>query len=161
MHVYIEIERGSNHKYEYNHETRQLELDRVLPEPYVYPYAYGFVPNTLAEDGDELDVLVISNTHIARDTTINCQVVGLLEMVDEKGRDEKLIAVPVAEYVDGVIEDVHDLPRSTLETIRHFFANYKVAEEGRWSEVGEYRGRRNADVLINQCLVKYMITKSV
>lgn len=158
MRVFIEIEQGSNHKYEYNRETKTLELDRILPEPFVYPYAYGFVPNTLADDGDDLDVLVVTNEPIARNTTIQCQVVGMLEMVDEKGRDEKLIAIPNDEYANGVVEDVHDLPRSVLETIRYFFANYKLSEPGRWSEVGEYRSRREADALINRCLVKYMMS---
>lgn len=155
--MYIEIEQGSNQKYEYNRNTSRLELDRVLNYPFVYPYAYGFVPNTLADDGDELDVLVISNNKdITRSKTIQCQTIGLLEMEDEKGRDEKIIAIPIDEYVEGVIEDVHDLPRSVLETIQYFFANYKNSEIGKWSKVGEYKSRREADALVNMCFVKYM-----
>lgn len=159
MRTFIEIEKGSNLKYEYNRKTNTLQLDRVLPEPYVYPYAYGFIPNTLADDGDDLDVLVISNSTIPHNTYVDCQVVGLLEMVDEKGRDEKIIAIPLDEYVNGVVEDVHDLPRSVLETIHRFFSNYKSNDEGRWSQVGEYRSRREADTLINKCIVKYLLSQ--
>jgi inorganic pyrophosphatase len=94
-------------------------------------------------------VVVVSNKHVPRGTTIDCKILGMLEMEDEKGDDHKIISIPTEEYVDGVIEDVFDLPRSVLETIRYFFANYKTNELGRWSEVGDYFNRPAAERLVS------------
>ena len=134
--VFIEIEQGSDQKYEYDKTTQSLRLDRVLTEPYVYPYAYGFIPNTLAEDGDELDILVItSSKSIPKNTYTDVYIIGALLMKDEKGNDHKILTVPIETYESGEIQSVYDLSSEKTESIQTFFANYKKSEPGKWSKV--------------------------
>lgn len=153
VNVYIEIERGSNLKYEFNHKTQTLELDRELPFPYTYPYAYGFIPGTRADDGDELDIVLVTSKLIKRGTTLQVCIMGVLEMEDEKGRDEKLVVIPFDEYTEDVVEDIFDMPQGVLDTIRWFFTNYKTDEEGKWSLVREFLSRRAAEKLYLSCIV--------
>lgn len=138
--VFIEIERLSNMKYEYNKEHKALELDRILPYPHVYPYAYGFVPNTLAADGDELDALIVCYDHsIRNDTTYDTHIVTALRMEDEHGIDDKLICT-----LDGapVSDDV-------LAEIETFFATYKSNTPGskRWSRTNGFMTKEEAVAL--------------
>lgn len=142
--VYIEIERGSNLKYEFNKETQRLELDRVLPEPFMYPYAYGFIPGTLANDGDELDVLLISSSHIPSNTYEVGYIIGALIMEDEKGMDEKILMVPASDYLDNPIEDIFDMDRAIRDQIEWFFSNYKTGQQNKWSKVYGIFGKRDA-----------------
>jgi inorganic pyrophosphatase len=144
--VYIEIEKGSNFKYEFNKQTNQLELDRILTEPHVYPYAYGFIPHTLAEDGDELDVLVVTEnaTPIKNDSYIEAYIVGALLMEDEHGNDHKVLVIPKTEYETGIIQSLYDMSAETLESIQTFFANYKKNEPDKWSIVGGFVGKSSA-----------------
>jgi inorganic pyrophosphatase len=153
--VVIEIERHSNQKYEYNRNTDQMELDRVLPYPYFYPYAYGFIPETRAGDGDEIDVLVVTENECKRGDTVSCYIVGALEMEDEKGMDIKLIALPETEYHE---KDIGDLPSEILENIKWFFTHYKSKDlPTRWSKVGEYVGRAEALQYYHQSLLDNVI----
>jgi len=133
--VFIEIEQGSDQKYEYDKQTQSLQLDRVLSPPYVYPYAYGFIPNTLAEDGDELDILVITQNDIPKNTHTDVYIIGALLMEDEKGNDHKILTVPIDTYESGEIQLVYDLSSDILESIQTFFANYKKSEPEKWSKV--------------------------
>ena len=128
--TYIEIEKHSNLKYEYDKTLNQLILDRILPYPYFYPYAYGFIPNTLAKDNDELDVLIISNYKIEKDQFYEAYIIGVLLMEDEQGVDEKILCVVDEEY-DG-IKDIEDLDDNVLENIHWFFSNYKKKSPGKW-----------------------------
>ena len=91
--VFIEIEKDSNQKFEYNHETKTLELDRILEAPYFYPYPYGFIPNTKAKDSDELDILIITDKKIPNNNYYDVNIVGVLVMEDENGMDEKVLCV--------------------------------------------------------------------
>ena len=157
INVYIEIEKGSNFKYEFNKQTNQLELDRILTDPHVYPYAYGFIPNTLAEDGDELDILVITNdkdtTPIKNDTYIDVCIVGALLMEDEHGNDHKILAVPKTEYATGEIQSLYDMSSDTLESIQTFFANYKKNEPYKWSIVSGFVGKPAAMQIYKKSLL--------
>ena len=152
--VYIEIEKGSNLKYEYNKTTSKLELDRVLSPPHVYPYSYGFILNTLAEDGDELDVLIVSEEAIPSDTRLAAYIVGALLMSDEKGCDHKILAVSKEDYITNSIRNIHDIPPHHLESIQTFFANYKKNDIGKWSNVEGFIDRDYAIQIYKQSLVK-------
>jgi len=131
--VYIEIEQFSNLKYEYNKDLNKLILDRILDEPYKYPYAYGFIPNTIADDKDELDVLVITDKKLNNDTLYDVYIIGCLVMEDEKGMDEKILCI-LEEDLD-LINDINDLDENIKDNIHYFFTNYKKKSVGRWSKV--------------------------
>lgn len=153
--VYIEIEKGSNFKYEFNRQTNQLELDRILTDPHVYPYAYGFIPDTLAEDGDELDVLVITESKIPikNDSYMDVCIVGALLMEDEHGNDHKILAVPQTEYETGNIQSLYDIQADVLESIQTFFANYKKNEPDKWSIVSGFVGKPAAIQIYEKSLL--------
>jgi inorganic pyrophosphatase len=155
--VYIEIERGSDQKYEWNRETGELELDRVLNAPHTYPYAYGFIPQTFAEDGDELDVLVIDNEFIPRSSYKRVYIVGALLMEDEHGKDEKLLTVPEDVFASGEIRELADLSSTILESIQTFFANYKQNDPDRWSKVYGFANKEHAVSLYDKYRVANMV----
>jgi inorganic pyrophosphatase len=140
--VFIEIERFSNQKYEINKTVGELELDRVLPYPYFYPYAYGFIPKTLAMDGDELDALVITDNLLQKNNTYKTRIVGVLVMEDEKGMDEKILCV--LDEDTNNINDIFDFSGEILENIEWFFKNYKNKTEGKWSTVVGYENKEHA-----------------
>jgi inorganic pyrophosphatase len=142
--VFIEIERGSNLKYEFNKETQMLELDRVLPESFMYPYAYGFIPGTLAKDGDELDVLLLTNDEMKSNTYEYGYIIGALIMEDEKGMDEKILMIPAYEYLDKQIEDIFDMDVSVRNQLEWFFSNYKNGQHNKWSKVYGIFGKQDA-----------------
>jgi len=131
--VYIEIEKGSNQKFEYNQATNSLDLDRVLTPPYVYPYAYGFIPKTLGKDGDPLDVLIITDTQLPNGEYHEVYIVGVLVMEDEQGMDEKILCVLESDYNET--SDLVNLSKETKDSIFDFFTNYKNNTNGRWSKV--------------------------
>lgn len=147
--VYIEIEKFSNQKYEFSKETNQLELDRILPYPYFYPYAYGFIPNTLAMDGDDLDALIITNKPLNKGETYNAIIIGVLIMEDEKGMDEKVICV-LPEDAEK-FRDIYDLSETDRHNIHWFFSNYKSNTAGKWSSVKGYEDRERALDLLYKC----------
>lgn len=129
----IEIERHSNQKFEYNRHTNKISLDRVLPYPYFYPFAYGYFPNTLSMDGDELDLLLLTDRTYTTNDCVKCRIVGGLMMEDEKGMDEKIFVVPVDDpWYDSLSEDKR---KETHEDILWFFSNYKSKETNKWSRV--------------------------
>jgi len=150
--VYIEIEQFSDQKYEINKETGKLELDRVLDHPFVYPYSYGFIPDTLAMDGDDLDALIITNEPIKKDYLYKAHIVGVLIMEDEKGMDEKILCV--LEKDKSVIQDVNDFSENVLDDIKSFFGNYKTKTPNKWSKVIGYENREYAIRLYKQCEIK-------
>jgi inorganic pyrophosphatase len=150
--IYIEIERFSNQKYEINKTTGTLELDRVLEYPYFYPYAYGFIPGTLAADGDDLDALIITEKLIRNNNLYNVYIVGVLVMEDEKGMDEKLLCV--LEEDNNEICDISDVSNEVLENIKWFFENYKSKTPGKWSKVIGYENRDYAINLYKNYVLK-------
>jgi inorganic pyrophosphatase len=143
----IEIERHSNQKWEYDRANDRLFLDRILEYPYFYPYAYGFFPNTLGNDGDELDALLITGKRYQNyndsKTEIEGVIVGGLMMHDEKGEDEKIFVVPVDEMENYNKKTGVEL-LSMNNDIEWFFSNYKSREEGKWSRVEHLLNKEDA-----------------
>jgi len=133
VNIYIEIEQHSNQKYEFDKEKNKLILDRVLNYPYFYPYSYGFIPGTIADDNDELDVLIITDNKIKNDNNYNAYIIGSLIMEDEKGMDEKILCVLEEDYL--TINDMDKLSNNVKENIYWFFSNYKNNTKGKWSKV--------------------------
>jgi inorganic pyrophosphatase len=150
--VYIEIEKNSNIKYEFDKNSNQLAVDRILPAPFVYPFAYGFIPNTLAKDNDELDILIVSTENIKNDQFYDAYIVGVLEMEDEQGMDEKVICVLEKDLTE--IQNIDDLDMHVLENIHWFFSNYKSNTPGKWSKVLGYKDRESAIQLYQNSIVK-------
>lgn len=145
VNVHIEIEKGSNIKYEYDEKTKKMVVDRVLRTPFFYPYAYGFIPDTLADDGDAVDVILISNAAYSSDSFCSGRIVSVLNMEDEKGMDEKLIVVPENEYLD--IQDMDDLTTEITDALWTFFSTYKKFDKGKWSRVYGIQSKEMADKL--------------
>jgi len=125
----IEIPRGSTNKYEVDQETGLIHLDRVLYSPLFYPFDYGYIPQTLYLDGDPLDVLVLLTHPTFPGCVIEASAIGVLKMSDEKGPDEKILAVAKKDPRYGYRETLDQLNEHTLKEIRHFFEVYKQLEE--------------------------------
>lgn len=142
--VFVEIPRGSRNKYEYDEQGRRFWLDRVLYSSVHYPADYGFIPDTLAEDGDTLDALVLVEEPTFPGCIIPARPVGLLRMRDEKGSDEKVLAVPLGDPRFDEVHDLSDVSPHWLREIENFFATYKLLEEKLteifgWSDAREAR----------------------
>jgi inorganic pyrophosphatase len=127
--VVIEIPKGSRNKYEYDSEKRAIKLDRMLFSAVHYPSDYGFIPETLGEDGDPLDALVLVTEPTFPGCVIESKPIGLFKMWDEKGSDEKILCVPIGDPYWNRIEKLEDLPPHLLKEIEHFFSIYKDLEE--------------------------------
>jgi len=139
--VVIEIPRGSANKYEFDKERGRFVLDRVLYSPMFYPAEYGYIEETLAEDGDPLDALVLTTYPTFPGVAIEARIVGYLHMADEKGEDQKLLAVATGDPRMGYIHDLSDVPPHILKEIAHFFQVYKTLE----NKTTEVRGWENAE----------------
>ncbi len=135
-------------------EAGTLVVDRFLHTPMRYPGNYGFIPHTLSEDGDPIDVLVANTRPIFPGAVINVRPVGVLKMQDEAGRDEKIVAVPVSRLTKRYVHIIHhtDLPRITLEQIQHFFEHYKDLEPGKWVKVLGWGNAEDARQLIREAI---------
>lgn len=127
--VMVEIPKGSRNKYEYDKDKKVLRFDRMLFSAVHYPSDYGFIPETLAQDGDPLDALVLVWEPTFPGCLIEAKPVGLFKMWDEKGPDEKILCVPVSDPLWNYIESLTDVPPHLLKEIEHFFAVYKDLEE--------------------------------
>ncbi len=143
----IEVPQGSAPvKYEIDKETGLAFVDRFVGTPMFYPASYGFIPSTLAKDGDPLDVLVLAQLPLITGSVIKVRLIGGLYMEDESGVDDKLLAVPVSKvtpYYDNV-KDYKDLPQSYLDQIKFFFENYKGLEPNKWAKVDSFYGVEKA-----------------
>jgi inorganic pyrophosphatase len=142
--VMIEIPRGSRNKYEYDHERGVFKLDRRLFSATVYPADYGFVPDTLAEDGDPLDVLVLLEDPTFPGCMIEVRPVGVMWMRDEAGPDAKIICVEPQEPRFKAIRNIDDVYPELLAEIKNFFDVYKLLEPDKQSETGDFEGREAA-----------------
>ncbi len=133
-------------KYEVDKETGAMYVDRFMATCMHYPTNYGYVPNTLSEDGDPVDVLVVTPFPLLSGSVIKCRPVGVLKMTDESGKDAKVIAVPIDKlstiYRD--VKDVNDLPELLLKQIEHFFSHYKDLEPGKWVKIDGWDGAEAA-----------------
>jgi inorganic pyrophosphatase len=143
INVIIEIPmHGEPVKYEVDKETGALFVDRFMSTAMFYPTNYGYIPNTLSEDGDPVDVLVVTPVPLINGAVIPCRVVGMLKMTDESGIDAKLLAVPITK-VCKMYENIKthlDLPQYLLSSLEHFFSHYKDLEEGKWVKVDGWVG---------------------
>ncbi|MDX9874155.1 MAG: inorganic diphosphatase [Spongiibacteraceae bacterium] len=147
--IYVVIEIPANHapiKYEIEADYDALFVDRFMATPMFYPANYGYIPNTLSEDGDPLDVLVVTPYPVAPGSVIRARPIGILNMSDEAGKDAKLLAVPhdklTVLYQD--VKEPGDLPELLIRQIEHFFENYKDLEAGKWVKVDGWAGSEAA-----------------
>jgi inorganic pyrophosphatase len=154
FYVIIEIPKGSKKKYELDKETGLLRLDRILFTATHYPMNYGFVPRTLADDGDPLDVLVLCSEVLDPLTEVQCFPVGVVRMVDNKETDEKIIAIPFRDPTFSGFRDVHTLPRHIISEVSHFFDVYKALEHSVTS-VQETQSREDAVEIISRSIDRY------
>jgi inorganic pyrophosphatase len=155
VNVIIEVEIGGEPiKYEMNKEAGTLFVDRFLYTPMRYPGNYGFVPHTLADDGDPIDVLVANTRPIVPGAVINVRPVGVLRMEDDGGGDEKIIAVPSPKLTKRYLNIVNytDMPAITIEQIQHFFEHYKDLEPGKWVKVNGWGDADEAKQLIQDSI---------
>jgi inorganic pyrophosphatase len=150
INVVVEIPEGSAVKYEVDKHSGAVFVDRFLFTPTAYPAAYGFIPGTLADDGDPADALVLIPAQVVPGAVIRARPVGMLRMEDEKGQDEKIICVPHDRVHPQYshIETIDDLPRITRAAIEHFFNRYKDLEDDKWVKVRGWAGKPDAEQAI-------------
>jgi inorganic pyrophosphatase len=146
INVLIEIPKDSAIKYELDKDSGIVMVDRFLHTAMRFPTNYGFVPNTLADDGDPLDVMVLSEYSVAPGTAIPAMVIGMLEMEDEAGIDTKILAVPSSKIdpLFGEMKDITDVPEATKNKMKHFYENYKSLEPGKWVKLKEWKDKATA-----------------
>ncbi|AOX17471.1 inorganic diphosphatase [Kozakia baliensis] len=154
INVVIEIPHGSSVKYEVDKDSGAIVVDRFLFTPMVYPAAYGFIPGTLAADGDPADALVLAPGPVVPGAVIRSRPIGMLKMEDESGQDEKIICVPHdkihPEYTN--VKTIEDLPEITRKAIAHFFERYKDLEPNKWVKVAGWTGPEEAKKAIQASL---------
>lgn len=147
INVIIEIPmNGAPVKYEVDKASGALFVDRFMSTAMFYPANYGYIPKTLSEDGDPVDVLVVTPVPLANGVVIPCRPVGMLKMIDEAGPDAKLLAVPTTKLTK-MYENIHtytDLPRHLLLSLEHFFEHYKDLEDGKWVKLDGWDGIEGA-----------------
>jgi inorganic pyrophosphatase len=138
--VIVEISKGSHIKYEYDKEKKILICDRILHTPMKYPFNYGFIPDTLSEDGDPLDIVILTEDELLPGCAIKCQILGYLDTTDDDGNDPKIIVRPITK-IDPTMENASNLynalPNHTLKKIKYFFQHYKDLEN-KFVNVGEF-----------------------
>lgn len=155
VNVIVEVPLGGQPiKYEMDKEAGVLVVDRFLYTAMAYPGNYGFVPHTLSEDGDPIDVLVCNTRQLIPASVINVRPIGVLIMEDNAGQDEKILAVPshaLTKRYDNVLNH-SDLPEITLLQIEHFFEHYKDLEPGKWVRIGDWRNADDAKLMIQEAI---------
>lgn len=154
MNVIIEIPRGSANKYEIDKETGLIALDRVLHTAQQYPFDYGFVPQTLWDDGDALDVVLLTTQPLLPGILVRARPVGILPMVDGGDKDEKVLAVPAGDPRFADIQDLSDVNKHTLKEIAHFFLTYKQIQKKEVS-LGEYEDKAAAQAAFERACAMY------
>ena len=155
VHALIEIPLGSKNKYELDKATGRIFLDRVLYAAMIYPAEYGVIEQTLAPDGDQLDILVICNDPTFPGCIVPARVLGYLDMVDGGKLDYKLIAVVDCDPRYDSVQELEDLSPFVLKEIANFFTNYKVLQ-GIKVDVGEFHGKQEAMEIIEKCRKAYL-----
>ena len=156
----IEISKGSKSKYELDKETGFLRLDRVLYTSTHYPANYGFIPRTSADDGDPLDVLVLCAEPILPMTLVRCYPIGVINMVDDGKRDEKIIAIPFSDPVYNGYHDISELPQHVFSEMEHFYTVYKQLEH-KETAVEPALGVRAALRIISETIQQYKKEREV
>jgi inorganic pyrophosphatase len=154
MNVIIEINKGSKNKYEIDKKTGIIALDRVMHSAQDYPFDYGFVPQTLWDDGDALDVALLTTYPLFPGLLVRARAVGIMHMVDGGEADEKVIAVPVDDPRFKDVQDLKDINPHTLKEISHFFATYKLLQK-KEVQVGEFEGKDAAQAAFERACQMY------
>lgn len=158
INVIIEIPTQSNPvKYEVDKETGAMFVDRFLNTAMFYPCNYGYIPHTLSEDGDPVDVLVLTPFPVISGSVIRCRSIGMLRMSDESGPDAKLLAVPIAKLsaLYHQVNTPQDVSAHVLATIEHFFAHYKDLEPEKWVKIEGWASPAEATLEIQQAIARY------
>ena len=150
----IEIPKGSKNKYELDKESGLLRLDRILYTSTHYPANYGFIPRTLSEDGDPLDVLVLCQETLEPLSIVECYPIGMITMIDENEEDEKIIAIPINDPFLNNYTDISELPQHQFQEIKHFFEIYKYLEN-KETRVDKICGREEAIATLVKCKNAY------
>jgi inorganic pyrophosphatase len=158
MNVIIEIPKFSKNKYEIDKETGLIALDRVMHTAQDYPFDYGFVPQTLFDDGDALDVVVLTTYPLAPGILVKARPVAIMEMTDSGERDDKLVAVPVDDPRFNEVQDMADLNKHFIKEMTHFFETYKKVQN-KVVEVGTWHGKAQAVAAFNRSRELYAAGK--
>ncbi len=153
--VVIEIPKGSRNKYEVDHDSGRVKLDRYLYTAFGYPADYGFIEDSLGEDGDPLDVLVLLPESVFPGCIVEARPVAMFKMTDEAGGDDKVLCVPAGDGRWDHIQDVGDVPSYELEAIKHFFVHYKDLEPGKYVKAADWAGREDAEAEVVRSLERF------
>jgi inorganic pyrophosphatase len=148
LHAFVEIPKGSRNKYEYDAVLGRVVLDRTLWTSVVYPADYGYLMGTLGRDGDPVDAVILVAEPTFPGCVIPVEPIGVFEMRDEAGEDDKVLCVPVRDPIWSGMHDISDIRGSLLDEIAHFFDVYKDLEHGKNTEVVGWRGRDHADQVV-------------
>ncbi len=151
----IEIPMGTKNKYEIDKKRNRIKLDRVLYSQMTYPAEYGYIENTLAEDDDPLDILVIASTKTFPGCIVDARVLGYLDMIDNEEKDHKIIAVMDKDPRFSHMHKISDIQEHMLREIKHFFRTYKDLQENKKVEVHDFHGKEEADKLIDESIKRY------
>lgn len=157
MDVYIEVSKNSKVKYEYDKDKGMLIVDRILHNTNVFPYNYGFVPNTLSQDGDPLDVIVLCDCELVPGCVVKCKILGGIDVSDEEGQDDKIICV-LDDKLDPKskkLQEVMDINEQELENVLYFLRRYKDGENGKYINVGEVYNRERAMEIVEESYNNY------
>ncbi len=154
VYAVIEIPKGSNNKYEYDKDMEAFALDRVLYSPFFYPAEYGIIPQTLYDDGDPMDIMVLMEQPTFPGCVIDTRPIGIMRMIDGGDKDDKILGVPVNDPMYKDVEDISDVPKHLLDEIVHFFKEYK-ALEGKTTEVLGWENAQKAFEAIEHSIELY------
>jgi inorganic pyrophosphatase len=153
--VVIEIPKGSRNKYEVDHDSGRVKLDRYLFTAMGYPADYGFIENTLGEDGDPLDAMVLLPESVFPGCIVKARPVGMFQMTDEAGGDAKVVCVPAGDPRWDHIRELDDVPAAELEAIKHFFVHYKDLEPNKWVKAADFVGRDKAEAEVDASIERF------
>ena len=153
--VVIEIPKGQRNKYEMDHESGRIRLDRMLFTSTRYPTDYGYIEDTLADDGDPLDALVLLEEPTFPGCLITCRVIGMFRMRDEKGLDDKVLCVPATDPRWEHLQDINDVPEFDRLEIQHFFEVYKELEPGKSVAGAAWADRSAAEAQVEECRKRF------
>ncbi|MFW6117106.1 MAG: inorganic diphosphatase [Thermoproteota archaeon] len=148
LNAVIEVVSGSRDKYEYKKEWDAFVLDRIIPSSVVFPVEYGFIPQTWWDDGDPLDIMVMSYEPLQVGTIVNVRPIGVLIIEDERGEDPKILSVLINDARFEGYQEINDVHKHQLREIREFFETYKRLEPRKWVEVKEWKKAEEAERIV-------------